>query len=125
MVKCKVLLDEGFPPPTRFKNLNSYFDVKHIKQDLNLAGASDSTVYKTATQQQRVLITFNHKDFETLIQPQMSSVVGLSFNLSNEQIDLKLTSLLKRLPSKNRQGRMYKITSSTKVRGLLDKDSVG
>ena len=46
--KPKLIFDEGFPFRTSFKNLNNYFNVKHIKQDFKLSGIADEEVYKIA-----------------------------------------------------------------------------
>jgi len=48
--KFKLLLDENMSPRQRFSRLNSRFDVKHIRDDLNQSGLKDPSVYAIAKQ---------------------------------------------------------------------------
>ena len=92
--KHKLLLDENLRPRTRFLRLNSRFDVKHIRDDFNLAGLPDPDVYRLAVREQRILVTYNEKDFLPLVGTQNDGgVIGVSPNLTTEQIDTKLTVL--------------------------------
>jgi len=61
--KPKLILDEGFPFRNSFKNLNNYFDIKHIKQDFKRSGITDEEVYNVAAAKKRILVTFNVKGF--------------------------------------------------------------
>lgn len=94
--KHKLLLDEHMPGRSAFPKLNELFDVKHIAFDLNRAGAKDPAVYKIATIAERILITRNEADFRPLIKPDDRGVIGMPPHLRNDQIDTKLTALLKR-----------------------------
>lgn len=61
--KYKLLLDEGLPPRRYFPKLNAYYNIKHIKHDLNHAGITDKSVYQLAHDSGRLLVVFNTKDF--------------------------------------------------------------
>ncbi len=93
--KYKLLLDENFSVRSSFPLLNRRFDVKHISLDLNKAGISDEQVYEIAKKQGRLLVTYNVKDFSRLASKSADTgIIGVSANLSREQIDKKLTALL-------------------------------
>lgn len=94
--KHKVLLDEHMEYREKFPLLNELFDVKHISFDLNHAGADDETVYNLAISQNRIVITRNVKDFRPLIHSGDPGVIGMPANLRPEQVDTKLTALLKK-----------------------------
>jgi hypothetical protein len=44
-LKYKLLLDENMPDRALFPRLNELFDVKHIREDLNIGGLKDPQVY--------------------------------------------------------------------------------
>jgi predicted nuclease of predicted toxin-antitoxin system len=94
--KHKLLLDEHMPDRDAFPKLNELFDVKHLVFDLNRPGTKDPLVYKLATTAERILITRNEPDFRPFIQPGDPGVIGMPAHLRNDQIDTKLTALLKK-----------------------------
>ena len=53
--KFKLLLDENMPPRQRFPRLNSRFDLKHIRDDLNQTGLKDPPVYALAGKLNRLI----------------------------------------------------------------------
>lgn len=55
------------PPRQRFPRLNSRFDVKHIRDDLNQSGLKDPPVYTLASKLNRLIITFNGDDFKNMV----------------------------------------------------------
>jgi predicted nuclease of predicted toxin-antitoxin system len=101
--KHKLLLDENFPPRRRFPKLNELYDVKHIILDLHQReGQDDPAVYEIARKQQRLLITRNFADFRNLPTPSdTAGVIGMSGNLTYNQIDTKLVAFLKKESSKS------------------------
>ncbi len=107
--KLKLLLDEGFPYRNSFKALNNYFNVRHIKQDFGLEGVPDEEVYKLASEEERLLITFNVRDFRPLIKQRRPTVIGISPVLTNKQIDIKLTAILRKLKPEDLKGKFFKI----------------
>src|SRR5918992_5519052 len=93
--KFKLLLDENMPPRQRFPRLNSRFDLKHIRDDFNQIGIKDPAVYDIAAKQNRLIITFNGRDFIKLVSKSaQTGVINVSANLRYEQIDTKLTAFL-------------------------------
>lgn len=95
--KYKLLLDEGLPPRDRFRILNSRHNLKHVKHDFGKSGISDEKVWELAINKDRLVITYNVKDFKKLVRTiQQSGVIGVSTNLPTDQIDKKLAALLSR-----------------------------
>jgi predicted nuclease of predicted toxin-antitoxin system len=114
--KHKLLLDENMRPRTRFPRLNSRFDVKHIRDNFNLAGLPDPDVYRLAVREQRVLITYNDKDFLPLAGTRSDvGVIGVSPHLTIEQLDTKLTALLVRSTPKSLAGKFTPLTGETEA----------
>lgn len=95
--KHRILLDEGLSGKTSFPKLNNIFDVRHIRDDFKKAGISDAKIYAIAKREDRIIATLNVKHFKPLVKKDGPSVIGISPNLSNKQIDTKLTALLKKL----------------------------
>src|SRR5712691_4714781 len=109
--KHKLLLDENMPARQVFERLNELFDVKHIRDDLNSGGLSDSKVYLLAAKKKRLIVTNNIKDFKILAtQSQDTGVIGISPNLSPYQIDRKLSALLIRSGEKALHGKYTALT---------------
>ncbi|HYT37352.1 MAG TPA: DUF5615 family PIN-like protein [Ktedonobacteraceae bacterium] len=114
--KHKLLLDENMPSRLEFPRLNGLFDVKHIRDDLKSGGLSDPQVYDLAVKQQRLIVTFNAKDFRELAtQSQETGIIGVSTNLPSHQIDTKLTALLVRSTANALLGKLTTITGETTV----------
>jgi predicted nuclease of predicted toxin-antitoxin system len=66
--KHKTLLDEQLLHRRQYPLLNAHFDVKHIRDDLHLAGLPDPQVYELAVKQGRIILTTNVKDFRPLLR---------------------------------------------------------
>jgi len=115
--KPKSLLDEGLPPRRDLPQLNQYCDVKHIKLDLRRGGATDAEVYRLASVEGRLVVTFNIKDFKPRITRNGASVIGVSTGLTARQIDAKLASLVKQLSEKDFRGQYFSITGETRRKG--------
>lgn len=112
--KYKLLLDENLPPRQIFRQLNSRYSLKHIVHDCNMEAALDPAVYNFAAKENRLIITFNDKDFKDLASKSMSSgIIGVSNNLSYEQIDKRITSLLNKSKPSKLFGKFTYISSET------------
>lgn len=109
--RYNLLLDEGLPPKDRFPTLNNLHTVKHIKHDLKRGGAKDSIVYDVAAKEKYIVIVFNTKDFEPLIDENKPAVISLSTGLSNKQIDLKLCKLLKKIKPSEQNGHLISLSN--------------
>jgi predicted nuclease of predicted toxin-antitoxin system len=92
-MKCRLLLDENLPPRKKFFRLNNRYNVRHIVHDYHKSGISDTELFKIAEKEQRIILTRNEKDFIGNIRKK-SGLIGLSPNLSTEDIDKKITSVL-------------------------------
>lgn len=112
--KHKLLLDENFPPRSFLPLLNQRFDVKHIAADLNLPSLSDPKVFALAQKENRLLITYNTKDFVKLIEKSVNTgLIGVSASLPPEQVDKKLTALLSKSGPKTLFGKITFISGET------------
>lgn len=112
--KFKLLLDENMPPRERFPHVNSRYDVKHIRDDINQGGLLDEPVFTLASKLNRLLVTFNGDDFYKFVEKSNETgVINISANLRYEQIDTKLTSLLSKSTPKALYGKFTTITGET------------
>lgn len=114
--KHKLLLDEGFYYRQSLPITNSRFDVKHITGDYKKTALPDPQVYEFARKTGRVLVTFNIKDFKPLVSISKSiGVIGISANLSLEQIDKKITALLVKSTKRELLGKLTVISGETEA----------
>ena len=106
LYKHKLLLDEGFPPRSYFPMLNHRFDVKHVKTDLKYIGLPDEKVYALAAQMQRLIVTYNEKDFKPFApQSKDTGVIGVTPTTPYAVVDKKLTALLTKSSEKALRGK--------------------
>lgn len=109
--RYKLLLDENISPRTRFPILNSRHDIKHLVHDLKKSGISDLEVYILAKKTKRLIVTFNKKHFEKVGgKNKDTGVIAVSTNVSDEQIDKKITSLLSRKKKRELYRKFHFIT---------------
>lgn len=102
------------PPRLEFPRLNGLFDAKHVRDDLGNAGLPDPQIYALAMKLQRLIMTFNAKDFKALAtRSHDTGIIGVSANLQSHQIDTKLTALLVRSSAKALLGKLTTITGET------------
>ena len=114
--KFKLLLDEGFHLRERLPITNSRFNVKHVAADYHKNGLPDSKVFELASASVRLVVTYNMKDFRSLVgQSNTSGVIGISPNLSLEHLDKKLTALLSHATPKQLFGKFVIITEEAEV----------
>ena len=93
--KHRLLLDEGIFPRQSLRRINSRYNIKHIKHDLNKGGILDREVYGIAGRQKRIIITYNIGDFRKLVvQSKKTGVIGVTYGFTPDQLDTKLNSLL-------------------------------
>lgn len=99
--------------PYKFKLLlNEFYDLKHITGDLHKEGISDPEVYEIARKDKRLVVTYNEKDFRKLaIKCKESGVIGISGNMSVNQIDTKLSSLLRKSNQKDLFGKFTSLSN--------------
>jgi hypothetical protein len=94
--------------------LNERFDLKHVVADYKQASIPDEAVYELARKEGRLLVTYNIKDFVQLAAKTTDTgIIGLSAQLPIEQIDTKLTTLLRRSTPNGLYGKITEITGET------------
>lgn len=108
----KLLLDAGLPRKEAYPRANNYHSLKHIVHDIGKGGAKDNDVYAIANKEERLMVVFNTKDFRPLIFPQSVSVISLSINLTDKQVDLKLCKALRYLKPSETKGRLITVTNN-------------
>lgn len=112
--KHKLLLDEGFFYRQSLPILNSRFDVRHIAGDYKQISLADPQVYNFAKQEGRIIVTLNIKDFKPLVgRSKLTGVIGVSANLTLDQIDKKLTVLLLKSTKKSLLGKLTIISGES------------
>ena len=112
--KFKLLLDENFPLRQRLLLLNNRHNVKHIKGDYKQIGLSDEAVYERARKEKRLIVTFNDKDFrEIAVLSKNTDIIGVSTNLTPDQIDKKLTAFLRKAKPQDLFGKFKYIIGET------------
>lgn len=83
--------------------------------DLNLGSLSDPKVFALAHKENRLLITYNTKDFIKLVEKNANAgLIGVSAHLPPDQVDKKLTALLTKSGSKTLFGKLTTISGETK-----------
>ncbi len=107
--KCKILLDENLPSRLKFPRLNGRFIVRHIVHDFNKSGITDEEIFGIAEKDEFIIVTLNEKDFAEKKRVK-SGLIGISPNLSVDDIDKKLTSLLTTHKDCFLIGRFHRIT---------------
>lgn len=99
-----------------FPELNNLFDVKHITEDYHQVGLSDPQVFKYAVRLERIIITFNFKDFKNLVETSnKTGVVGISSRLPINIIDKKLMAFFRKATPKSMLGKLTVISGETEV----------
>jgi len=112
--KHKLLLDEGFHYRHKLPIANSRFDIKHVAGDFKQVSLPDQQVYELARKGKRLLVTYNVKDFVGLAeQSKETGIIGVSPNITTEQIDKKLTALLTRSGENELTGKLTMITGES------------
>ncbi len=109
--RYKLLLDENISPRDRFSILNNRHSIRHLVHDLDKSGISDEDVYALAKKEKRLILTFNRKHFETMApNSKDTGIIAISTNVSDEQIDKKVTALLSRKMKHDLYGKFHFIS---------------
>ena len=112
----KILLDEGLPFPRSFRRTNARHNLKHVVEDFKKGGLKDEKVYELAIEKKRLLVIFNIKDYRKLAtKSKNSGIIGISQNLTTDQVDKKLCALLDRSKEKTLYGKYTAITGETSL----------
>ena len=111
-IKHRLLLDEGLPKKEAYFQANNYHNLRHIVHDFGKSAAKDKEVYSIANKEKRIVVVFNTKDFKPLITFKSMSVISLSTNLNDRQVDLKLCKILRLLKPSEIVGYLITITNN-------------
>ena len=99
-------MDEGISPKKSLKRINSRYNIKHIKHDLNKGGIKDEEVYEIARKQKRIIITYNIGDFKRLAKKSKDTgIIGITQGITPEELDKRLNSLLSKSSEKSFYGK--------------------
>ena len=109
----RLLLDEGLYIRKTLPRTNSRHDIKHIKHDLDKGGIKDEEIYAVAVKNKRIIVTYNINDFRKMATKNLNTgIIGVSQNLSPDQLDKKLNAMLSRKTPKSLYGK-YTLLSKT------------
>lgn len=76
-----------------------------------MKGIKDEKVYDLAVLENRIIVTFNINDFQTWAgNSSKTGIIAISTNVSDEQIDKKIVSLLSRKRKTELFGKFNSIT---------------
>ena len=93
--KFRLLLDAAFARPSVFIRLSKKANLVHVVLDLGLPPQTeDEEIYKKAVAKDRFVLTINFNDFKKLVQPGKPGIIGIESQLTNEEIDIKVTKFL-------------------------------
>jgi len=113
--KHKTLLDEHLLHRRLYPLLNAHFDIKHIRDDLQLGGLPDPQVYELAVEQGRIILTTNVKHFRPLLREDCPGIIGIPDAWLPDRIDSKLTALLKNHSPNHFRGRYRSLAAETEI----------
>ncbi|MDO8639126.1 MAG: DUF5615 family PIN-like protein [Candidatus Daviesbacteria bacterium] len=93
--KFRLLLDSAFARSSAFPNLQKKVNLIHVVWDLKLSPqVEDEEIYQKATNEKRIVLTINFKDFKKLAKEGKAGVFGVESQLSNEDIDKKVCKFI-------------------------------
>lgn len=93
--KFRLLLDSAFAKPIFFPKLSKKVNLAHAVHNLGLHPQSeDQEIYQKAIAENRFVLTINFKDFKKLVKKGKPGVFGIESQLTNEEIDIKVSSFL-------------------------------
>lgn len=76
-----------------------------------MSGITDLEVFIFAKKVSRLIVTFNKKHFQKMVgKSKDTGIIAVSTNVSDEQIDKKIVSLLSRKKKKELFGKFHDIT---------------
>lgn len=109
--RYKLLLDEGLHLPYRYPELNKLHNISHVTQE-KLAGKSDLIIFGFCQKNNRLPVVFNTRDFKPMILTTTTSVISISTNITDKQVDVRLCKVLRDLKPRQTKGHLIRITTS-------------
>lgn len=109
--KFRLLLDSAFAKTSAFPRLRKKTNLAHAVHDLKLPlQAEDKDIYLAACKSNRFVLTINFKDFKKLVRSGNPGVIGIESQLTNAEIDQKVTLFLKNKNPQDFLGKAINIT---------------
>ena len=93
--KFRLLLDSAFAKPQSFPRLKKKANLAHAVHDCDLSPqAEDREIYQKAIETDRFVLTINFNDFKKLVKKKKPGVIAIESQLSNEEIDKKVSDFI-------------------------------
>ena len=93
--KFRLLLDAAFASSVAFPLLKKKANLTHVVHDFHLSPqAEDKAIYQMAIRENRFVLTINFKDFRKLVKRGKPGIIGIESQLSNKDIDQKVTNFI-------------------------------
>lgn len=103
-------MDSAFAKPKFFPKLKKKTNLAHTVHDYNLSPqAEDKEIYQKAVTEDRFVLTINYRHFRKLVQAGKPGVIAIESELSNKDIDEKVTKFLSGKDPKDFLGKAIKI----------------
>lgn len=96
-----------------FPRLNNFHKLQHIVEDCRQKELKDPKVYEYACANALILVTLNKKHFTKIVAKNGSGIIGISGNMTPDQIDNKLLAYLKKHSPQQLKGKYIQITNET------------
>ena len=110
--KFRILLDSAFARAGAFPHLQKKANLIHPVHDLNLSPQTeDKQLYQVAIQDNRFILTINFKDFKKLVKSGKPGIIGIESQLTNKQIDQKVTVFISNKNPEDYRGKAVTILS--------------
>lgn len=104
------MLDSAFAKPQSFPRLSKKANLIHSVHDCGLSPrAEDQEIYQKAIETSRFVLTINFNDFKKLIKNKKTGVIAIESQLSNEEIDRKVSDFIAGNNPSNLLGKAIKI----------------
>ncbi len=108
--KFRILLDSAFARTQLFPRLRKKANLAHAYHDCGLPRqAEDEEIYQKAIEENRFVLTINFDDFRKLVKKNKPGVIGIESQLSNEEIDKKVSEFLSKKNPDDYMGKDIKI----------------
>ena len=108
--KFRFLLDSAFATSSTFPKLSKKSNLAHVVFDYHRSyQAEDKDIYELAIRENRFVITINFKDFRKLVKKDKPGIIGIESQLTNEEIDKKITLFIHDKDPKDYTGKAIKI----------------
>lgn len=108
--KFRILLDSAFAKCEAFPRLKKKANIAHAVHECKLSPqAEDEEIYQKAVSENRFVLTINFKDFRKLVKKNVPGILGIESQLSNEEIDKKVSNFISDKNPEDYNGKATKI----------------